>query len=190
MGRILGRVGSLVAGAGLVIGLAFASTGCGSSSGLPPLSPAGVKNNRAVSALVAATASINAELERQHRLGGNLSQEIRTKGLTPSLRRRLVRVFEPAVVHFVNIRRRLDSARPGADPLLAKTQRTLSLWLARQVEADRIAVTAQTNAGYLIRTKRVAPKIARLTKRLETLSVRVQTKYPGVSNWKFLPNSS
>ena len=190
MGRILGRLGSLVAGAGLMIGLALAGTGCGSSSGLPPLDPAAAKNTAAVGALVAATASINAELERQHRLGGNLSQEIRTKGLTPSLRRRLIRVFEPAVVHFVNIRKRLDSTPRGADPLLAKTQRTLSLWLARQTEGDRIAVTARTNAGYLSRTKRVARKIARLTRRLETLSARVQTKYPGVSNWKFLPNSS
>ena len=74
--------------------------------------------------------------------------------------------------------------------MLAKTQRTLSLWLARQTEADRIAVTARTNADYLSRTKKVARKIARLTRRLETLSTRVQTKYPGVSNWKFLPNSS
>src|SRR5207247_10146097 len=171
-------------------GLALAGTGCGSSSGLRPLDPAAAKNTAAVGALVAATASINAELERQHRLGGNLSQEIRTKGLTPSLRRRLIRVFEPAVVHFVNIRKRLDSTPRGADPLLAKTQRTLSLWLARQIEADRIAVTARTNAGYLSRTKRVSRKIVRLTRRLETLSVRVQTKYPGVNDWKFLPNSS
>ena len=152
MGRILGRVGSLVAGAGLVIGLAFASTGCGSSSGLPPLSPAAAKNTAAVGALVAATASINAELERQHRLGGNLSQEIRTKGLTPSLRRRLIRVFEPAVVHFVNIRKRLDSTPRGADPLLAKTQRTLSLWLARQTEGDRIAVCHQAGRRQLFLT--------------------------------------
>jgi hypothetical protein len=171
-------------------GLAFLNVGCGSSSGLPPLSPTAAKNNRAVGALVAATASINAELDRQHRVGGNLSQEIRTNGLTPSLRRRLIRVFQPAVVHFVNIRRRLESSPPGADPLLAKTQRTLSLWLARQIEADRIAVTAHTNAAYLSRTKKVAQKIALLTRRLQTLSTRVQTKYPGVSNWKFLPNSS
>jgi len=174
----------------VMIGFALASTGCGSSSSLPPLDPAAAKNTAAVGALVAATASINAELDRQHRLGGNLSHEIRTRGLTPSLRRRLTRVFEPAVVHFVNARKRLDSTPPGADPLLAKTQRTLSLWLARQTEADRIAVTARTNADYLSRTKKVARKIARLTRRLETLSTRVQTKYPGVSNWKFLPNSS
>jgi hypothetical protein len=36
----------------------------------------------------------------------------------------------------------------------------------------------------------VAPKIARLTRQLENLSARVQTKYPSVSDWKFLPNSS
>ena len=190
MGRDSARLGSILAGVGLMIGLALASVGCGSNSSLPPLDPVAAKNAVAVGALVAATASINAELDRQHRLGGNLSQKIRTKGLTPSLRRRLVRVFQPAVVHFVYIRRRLDSAPPGADPLLATTQSTLSLWLARQIEADRIAVTARTNAGYLSRTKRVAPKIARLTRRLETLSARVQRRYPGVSDWKFLPNSS
>ena len=173
----------------LVVGLAFLSAGCGSGSG-SSVSPSEAKNVRAVGALVAAIASINAEFERQHRLGGNLSQEIRAKGLTPALRRRLVRVFEPAVEHFIKIRRRLDSHPLGADPLLAKTQRTLSLWLARQIDADRIAVTARTNAGYLSRTKRVSRKIVRLTRRLETLSVRVQTKYPGVSDWKFLPNSS
>jgi hypothetical protein len=188
--RTPGRLGRAVASLALVVCLAFLSAGCGSGSSAPPLSPAATKNSRAVSALVAATASINAELERQQRLGGNLSQEIRTKGLTPALRRRLVRVFEPALTHFVNIRRRLDSAPLGADPLLAKTQRTLSLWLARQIEADRVAVTANTNAEYLSRTKRVAPKIARLTRQLENLSARVQTKYPSVSDWKFLPNSS
>jgi hypothetical protein len=184
------RLGRAVAGLAEMAGLAFLGAGCGSSSGLPPLSPADTKNNRAVSALVAATASINAELERQHRLGGNLPQEIRTKGLTPALRRRLIRVFEPAVVHFVNIRKRLNSAPLGADPLLASTQRTLSQWIARQIDSDRIAVTARTNADYLSRTKKVTREIVRLTRRLETLSARVQTKYPGVSDWKFLPNSS
>jgi hypothetical protein len=182
--------GSAVASLALVVALALFGAGCGSGSSEPPLSPAATKNSRAVTALIAATASINAELERQHRLGGNLSQEIRTKGLTPALRRQLVRVFKPAAEHFVNIRRRLDSAPLGADPLLAKTQKTLSLWLARQIDADRIAVTARTNAEYLSRTKKVAPKITRLTRRLETLSAQVQTKYPGVSDWKFLPNSS
>jgi hypothetical protein len=190
MGRTPAKIIRVVTGLGLATGLALASTGCGSSSGLPPLDPIAAKNSRAVGALVAATASINAELDRQHRLGGNLPQEIRSKGLTPSLRRGLVRVFKPAVTHFVNIRNRLDSTPPGADPLLAKTQRTLSLWVARQIEADRIAVTARSNAEYLSRTKKVAPKIALLTRRLETLSARVQIKYPGVSNWKFLPNSS
>ena len=189
MGRILGRLGSVLAGVALVIGLALASTGCGSKSSLPPLDPAAAKNTAAVGALVAATSSINAELDRQHRLAGNLSQEVKTKGLTPSLRRRLIRVFEPAARHFVNVQRRLDSTPPGADPLLAKTQRTLSRWLARQIEGDRVAVSARTNAEYMRRTKQVARKIARLTRRLETLSARVQTKYPGVSNWTFLPNS-
>jgi hypothetical protein len=188
--RTSARPGCTVASLALVVALAFLGAGCRSGSNEAPLSPAVTKNSRAVSALVAATASINAELERQTRLGGNLSQEIRTKGLTPALRRRLVRVFTPAVVHFVNIRSRLDGAPLGADPLLAKTQKTLSLWVARQVDADRIAVTARTNAEYLSRTKKVAPKITRLTRRLETLSVQVQTKYPGVSDWKFLPNSS
>jgi hypothetical protein len=188
--RTPARLGRAVASLALMAALVSLSAGCGNSSGLPPLSPTAEKNNRAVGALVAATSSISTELERQHRLGGNLPQEIRTKGLTPSLRRRLIRVFKPAVVHFVNIRKRLDSVPPGADPLLAKTQRTLSLWVARQIEADRIAVTARTNASYLNRTKKVAPKIAGLTRRLETLSLRVQTKYPGVSNWKFLPNSA
>lgn len=190
MGSNPARLVSVLAGFGLMIGLGLASTGCGSNSGLPPVDPVAAKNVAAVGALVAATASINAELDRQHRLGGNLSQEIRTKGLTAPLRRRLIRLFEPAVIHFVNIKRRLDGTPPGADPLLAKTQRTLSLWLASQIEVDRIAVTARTNAGYLSRTKKVAPTIARLTRRLETLSTRVQTKYPGVSNWKFLPNTS
>ena len=88
MGRDPARLGSILAGVGLMIGLALASVGCGSNSSLPPLDPVAAKNAVAVGALVAATASINAELDRQHRLGGNLSQKIRTKGLTPSLRRR------------------------------------------------------------------------------------------------------
>lgn len=180
---------SVVASLALVVGLAFLGAGCGSSSG-SSVSPAEAKNIRAVGALVAAIAGINAELDRQHRVGGTLSNEIRTKGLTPALRRRLVRVFEPAVAHFIAIRRRLDTAPPAADPLLAKTQRTLSLWLARQIQADRIAVTAKTNADYLSRTKRLSPQITRLTGRLETLAPRVQKKYPGVSDWKFLPNYS
>lgn len=178
---------SLAASLALVVGLAFVGAGCGSSSG-SSVSPAEAKNIRAVGALVAAIAGINAELDRQHRVSGTLSNEIRAKGLTPALRRRLVRVFEPAVAHFIAIRRRLDTAPPAADPLLAKTQRTLSLWLGRQIQADRIAVTAKTNAGYLSRTKKLSPQITRLTRRLETLAPRVQKKYPGVSDWKFLPN--
>lgn len=173
----------------LVVGLAFLGAGCGSSSG-SSVSPAEAKNIRAVGALVAATSSINAELDRQHKLAGNLPHEIRTKGLTPALRRRLVRVFEPALEHFIRIRQKLDGTAFAADPLLAKTQRTLSLWLAGQIQADRIAVTARTNAGYLLRTKRVSRQIVRLTRRLEVLAPRVQKKYPGVSDWKFLPNYS
>jgi hypothetical protein len=66
-----------VASLTLVVGLALVSAGCGSSSG-SSLSPAEAKNARAVGALVAATASISAEMDRQHKLGGNLSQQIRT----------------------------------------------------------------------------------------------------------------
>jgi hypothetical protein len=173
----------------LVAGLTFVGAGCGSSSG-SSVTPAQAKNIRAVGALVGATASINAEMERQHKLGGNLAHEIQAKGLTPALRRELVRVFGPAVTHFTRIRQKLDTAPLGADPLLATTQRTLSQWLLRQVQADRIAVTARTNAGYLSRTKAVSPKIARLTRRLEKLAPKVQKKYPAVSDWKFLPNFS
>jgi hypothetical protein len=180
---------SAAAGVALVVGLALVSAGCGSSSG-SSVSPAEAKNIRAVGALVAAIAGINAELDRQHKLGGNLSQEIKKQGLTPALRRELVRVFEPAVKHFSSIRQRLDLAAPAADPLLAKTQRTLSQWLARQVEADQLPVSARTNAEYFSRTKAVSRKIIRLTRRLEMLAPRVQRKYPGVSDWKFLPNSS
>ncbi len=183
------RVMTAVASLTLVVGLALVSAGCGSSSG-SSLSPAEAKNARAVGALVAATASISAEMDRQHKLGGNLSQQIRTKGLTPALRHELVRIFEPAVERFTLIRARLNTAPAAADPLLAKTQRTLSLWLSRQIQSDRIAVTARTNAEYLRRTKKVSPQIARVTRRLEVLAPQVQKKYPGVSDWKFLPNFS
>jgi hypothetical protein len=187
--RTPARLVGVVAGLALIVGLALLGAGCGSGSS-SSVSPAEAKNVRAVGALVAAIAGINAELDRQHRLDSTLSHEIRTKGLTPALRRRLIRVFEPAVAHFTAIRRRLDTAPPAADPLLAKTQRTLSLWLARQIQADQIAVMAKTNAGYLSRTRRVSPQITRLTRRLETLAPRVQKKYPGVNDWKFLPNYS
>lgn len=187
--RIRFRLGSAVASVALVLGLALVGAGCGSSSGYS-VSPAQAKNVRAVGALVAALAGINAEQDRQHKLGGNLSQQIRAKGLTPALRRQLVRIFDPAAKHFTSIRQRLDTAPPATDPLLAKTQRTLSLWLGRQIQADRIAVTARTNAEYFSRTKKVSRQIVRLTRRLEILAPQVQKKYPGVSDWKFLPNSS
>ena len=183
------RVTTALASVTLVVALAFLSAGCGSSSG-SSVSPAEAKNARAVGALVAAIASINAEMDRQHKLGGNLSQQIRAKGLTPELRGELVRIFQPAVERFTLIRARLNTAPLAADPLLAKTQRTLSLWLTRQIQSDRIAVSARTNAEYLRRTKRVSRQIARLTRRLELLAPRVQKKYPGVSEWKFLPNFS
>jgi hypothetical protein len=180
---------SAVAVVTLVVGVGPVVAGCGSSSG-SSVSPAEAKNIRAVGALVAAISRINAEMDRQHKLGGNLSHQIRTKGLTPALRRRLVEVFEPAVKRFASIRQELDRAPPAADPLLAKTQRTLSQWLALQVRADEIAVTARTNTQYLSRTKTVGRQIARVTRRLEILAPRVQKKYPGVSDWKFLPNFS
>jgi hypothetical protein len=154
------------------------------------MTPAQAKNTRAVGALVAAISSINAEMDRQQKLGGNLAHEIRTKGLTPKLRAELVRVFEPAVERFLLIRARLNTAPLAADPLLAKTQRTLSLWLTRQIQADRIAVTARTIAGYLARTKKASRQVTRATRRLEILAPRVQKKYPGVGDWKFLPNFS
>ena len=172
-----------------MLGLAFVSAGCGSSSG-SSVTPAQAKNTRAVGALVAAIASINAEMDRQRKLGGNLAHEIRTKGLSPALRRELARVFEPAVERFIRIRGRLKATPLAADPLLAKTQRTLSLWLTRQIQADRIAVNARTIAGYLSRTKTASRQITRVTRRLEILAPRVQKKYPGVSDWKFLPNFS
>jgi hypothetical protein len=172
----------------LVAGLAFLSAGCGSSSG-SSMSPAEAKNARAVGALVAAIAGINAEMDRQHKLGGNLGQKIKQGGLTPANRAQLVRIFEPAVKRFTLIRGRLNSAPLGADPLLARTQRTLSLWLSRQIDVDRVAVNARTNAVYLRLTKRISRPIARLTRRLEILAPMVQKKYPGVTDWKFLPNN-
>jgi hypothetical protein len=173
----------------LVAGLAFVSAGCGSSSG-SSMSPAEMKNTRAVGALVAAIASINAEMDRQHKLGGALGQKIKQEGLTPANRAQLVRIFQPAIKRFTIIRAKLKSAPPGADPLLAKTQRTLSLWLSRQIDVDRVAVTARSNAVYFRLTKKISRPIARLTRRLEILSPQVQKKYPGVNDWKFLPNST
>jgi len=183
------RLALAVASLVLVTGLAFVSAGCGSSSG-SSMSPAEAKNTRAVGALVAAIAAINAEMDRQHKLGGTLGQKIKEEGLTPANRAQLVRIFQPAVKRFTIIRGRLNSAPLGADPLLAKTQRTLSLWLSRQIDVDRVAVTARTNAVYFRLTKKISRPIARLTRRLEILSPLVQKKYPGVNDWKFLPNST
>ena len=52
------------------------------------------------------------------------------------------------------------------------------------------SVTARTNAVYFRLTKKISRPIAQLTRRLEILSPQVQKKYPGVSDWKFLPNST
>jgi hypothetical protein len=175
--------------AAFVVALAFGGAGCGSSSG-SSLTPAQAKNTRAVGALLAAVSSINAEMDRQHQLAGNLSQEIRKNGLTPANRRQLVRIFQPAVGRFTIIRRKLKGAPPAADPLLATTQRTLSLWLSRQIEVDRVAVTARSNDVYFSRTKAISRHIALLTRRLEVLSPKVQKKYPALNDWKFLPNST
>jgi hypothetical protein len=183
------RLALAAAGLALVAGSAFLGAGCGSSSG-SSMTPAEVKNTRAVGALVAATSGISTEMDRQHKLGGSLGQKIKQEGLTPANRAQLVRIFEPAVKRFTLIRSKLKSAPLGADPLLAKTQRTLSLWLSRQIEVDTVAVTARTNAVYFRLTKRISRPIARLTRRLEILSPLVQKKYPGVDNWKFLPNST
>lgn len=183
------RLAAVAASLVLVSGLAFVSAGCGSSSGLS-MSPAQIKNTRAVGALVAATSSINTEMDRQHRLGGTLGQKIQKEGLTPANRAQLIRIFQPAVKRFTIIRSRLNSAPLGADPLLAKTQRTLSQWLSRQIDVDRVAITARTNAVYFRLTKKISRPIARLTRRLEVLSPQVQEKYPALDDWKFLPNST
>jgi hypothetical protein len=183
--RLVSASASLV----LVAGLAVVGAGCGNSSG-SSLTPAQQKNTRAVGALLAAVSGINTEMDRQHKLGGTLGQKIKREGLTPANRAELVRIFDPAIKRFTLIRRKLKSAPLGADPLLAKTQRTLSLWLSRQIEVDRVAVTARTNAVYFRLTKRISRPIARLTRRLEVLSPRVQKRYPVLDNWKFLPNST
>lgn len=183
------RLAPAVASLALVAGIVFVGAGCGSSSG-SSISPAEAKNIRAVSALLAATGGINTEMDRQHKLGGTLGQKIKDEGLTPANRAQLVRIFEPAVERFTVIRRKLNSAPLGADPLLAKTQRTLSQWLSRQVEVDRVAVVTRSNAVYFRLTKKLSRPLARLTRRLEVLSPQVQKKYPALSNWKFLPNST
>jgi hypothetical protein len=75
------------------------------------------------------------------------------------------------------------------DAELAETQRVLSVWIARQIEIDRVLLTSKTAAEFRTRTEKVARKIAPLAHRLQELAPDVQAKYPNVKDWSFLPNA-
>jgi hypothetical protein len=143
----------------------------------------------AAEALATATSAITAEFDNERRTIAPLQTAIKSQGLTPAVKQKLLLEIERAANRMQAIKRTLDSTAPANDSELAETQRVLSLWLARQVEGDRVILTASTNAEFERRTTEVARKIQPLSRRLQTLSVEIQAKYPNVTDWGFLPNS-
>jgi hypothetical protein len=158
-------------------------------SNTAPASNVTPEDTASAEALATATSAITSEYDRERSTTAPLQLAIKSQGLTPALRQKLLQEIGRAANHLLAIKKTLDRTAPAKDSQLAETQRVLSLWLAREVEADRVLLTSSTNAEFMRRTREVALKIEPLSRRLQTLSVEIQAKYPNVTDWGFLPNS-
>jgi hypothetical protein len=148
------------------------------------------EDKAAANGLAQATAAINVEYERERKLGAKLNNEVKAHGgFTPATRSKFFRVGETGAAAFTAIKTSLDRSVHAKDAELAETQQVLSVWLARQIEIDRVLLTSKTTAEFKTRTEKVARKIAPLVRRLQALAADVQAKYPNVKNWAFLPNA-
>jgi hypothetical protein len=143
----------------------------------------------AAEALATATSSISAEYDRERRAVAPLQAAFKSQGLTPELRQKFIVLFETALRRYLAIKQGLDRSRLASDPQLLEANRLLSLWLARQIEVDRVFLTSKSTSEFDRRTRAVAEKIAPVTRRLDALSVEIQAKYPNVTDWGFLHNS-
>jgi len=147
------------------------------------------RTRRRLTLWATATAAISAEYDRERKASAALTAEVKSRGgFTSALRQKFFLLGERGANHFVAIKTNLDRSTRASDSELAETQRVLSLWLARQIEVDRVLLTSRTTAEFQRRTREIALKIQPLSRRLQTLSADVQAKYPNVTAWGFLPN--
>jgi hypothetical protein len=167
------------------VGIAKIDDGGSNTAPASNVTPA---DTAAADALAMATSAITAEYDNERRILAPIQPALKSQGLTPALKQKLVQELDRGANRLLAIKKTLDGAAPADDSELAETQRILSLWLARQVEIYRVFLTTNTSAEYERRTTDLARKIHPLSQRLQTLSVEIQAKYPNVTDWGFLPN--
>ena len=107
--------------------------------------------------------------------------------LTAEERARGGRLADDAAQRLTAIKTQLDRAPRASDRDLAQAQDVLSLWVAQQIQADRVLLTAKTPADANAQTLNIAKKLMPLSHQLQGLAVEVQGKFPGVRDWSFLP---
>jgi hypothetical protein len=143
----------------------------------------------AANALARATTAITVEYAREGKVGKALRNDINAHGgFTAALRRRFFGYFGTTVASLNRIKTGLDGSTRAKDPELAETQRVLSLWLARAIEANRAFLTSTSTTEARRRSNAVLRKIVPVVRRLQQLAPDVQAKYPNVKDWGFLPS--
>jgi hypothetical protein len=146
----------------------------------------GPRDRRVAAGLASSTEAVSVEFARERRVAADLQQRT-ASGVTPALRREALSVVETGSRRLLRIKRDLDQLPVAADPDLAETQRLLSLWLAMQVQANRLLLTATSRGDLDERAETLGKRLSPVVGRLQELSVEVQAKYPNVRRWDFLP---
>jgi hypothetical protein len=155
-----------------------------STADAAPITPA---DQVAADALATAVSAISTEYDRERQLVAPLQTAIKSQGLTPDLQRRITRTVRETIRRYGAIKKPLDASGDASDAQLVEAKRLVSLYLALQAAANRLYF----NSPGRVREKStaLAERLAPVVRRLQTLSVEIQTKYPNVTDWGFLPNS-
>jgi hypothetical protein len=146
-----------------------------------------VANQRAADTLRSATSDITAEYAQEQSL---VTQIQNKEGSTAERQAKAAQLVIGEMTHFRAIKSRLDRPVPDiSDPELIEARRLLSRWLAVQMNALRIIVSAKSASDWKAKADAALAPILPVVQRLETLSFSIRQKYPEVSSWEFLRNS-
>jgi hypothetical protein len=142
----------------------------------------------AVESLRIATSEITSEYARERRVSSDISSEAKANGLTPALYRKLAKEMSNTTSHMQAIKDKFDTPIQASDSQLIDARSTLSEWLGYQVAVDKLFLTSSSLKEWEKQASdQYGAKINDSVQRLRFLSAAVQTRFPQVNAWSFLP---
>jgi hypothetical protein len=146
------------------------------------------EDQQAAESLRVATSAITAEYAFERQTSDRLRAESNNfQAMTPKVRTEFANYINTAAANYEKIKANLDKPTAATDQQLIDTRKALSEWLGYIVGVNSLFQTSSSIEDWQAKTKQYLPKLRDSASRLRYLSVAVQTRFPQVKEWGFLP---